>query len=491
MDEEFFRFSKKFLLISLVFTAYKLFLGFSLDLTPDEAYYWEFSRRLDLSFYDHPPMVGYMIFLGRLLFGDTAIGVRIFTILITCFVGYLIYILGKRLSGEWTGLVACTIFHTSAAGVALGFIMTPDTPLAFFWTLGTILFLKTLDSKTTNWWILLGIVVGLGGLSKYNMVFFGFGAILVLICFGEFREKGFPKNFALAILFALLFVSPVFIWNAQNDWVSFKFQLHHGFKPSDRSFLQNIGEFLGGQLVTVGPVVFFIAVFQILNALITGFRKNDRFLFSLGALAFPILFFFFYSGLSSKVEANWPQMAYITAIPLVADWICRAPWSWKRILGSILPTSIIGLLASFHAITLILPIAPDCDISARLHGWKEMGEEIQKIDKKLDGKPIFVVQGNTLAALTGFYGKIPFDRIVEVNLKNSWQFWCRDFQLPPKSNAVYVDDNQWSAWQEYSGFFEKTLASVSVNISFSDKKLRTINLTPLINHKGGFQPKKL
>jgi 4-amino-4-deoxy-L-arabinose transferase-like glycosyltransferase len=46
------------------------------DFETDEAYYWLWSRRLAMSYYDHPPMVAYLIRLGTSLFGETIIGVR-------------------------------------------------------------------------------------------------------------------------------------------------------------------------------------------------------------------------------------------------------------------------------------------------------------------------------------------------------------------------------------------------------------------------------
>ncbi|MBF0407124.1 MAG: glycosyltransferase family 39 protein [Candidatus Riflebacteria bacterium] len=488
MEKDDFSVSKKFIVISLIFTIYKLFLAYQLDLTPDEAYYWEFSRRLDLSYYDHPPMVGYMIFISRLIFGDTNFGVRIFSCLTTLLVSYLIYILGKKLAGENAGLGATFIFQSSASGMAIGFIMTPDTPLSLFWALGIILALKVYQTDRPVWWILLGATVGAGGLAKYNMIFFGFGVLLVLFSFSDLRNKLLSRNIVVSLIFVFLFLLPVFIWNAQNDWISFKFQLNHGFKSTNRAMIHNIGEFIGGQMATVGPVVFCLSVFYIVSSLLNGYKNRNIFLFSMGGFAFPILVFFFYSGLNSKVEANWPQMAYLTGIPLAATYIFQNPISWKRVILCVLPTSFIGILASIHVQTLILPVRPDYDISSRLHGWQEMGKMIREAVEKLDN-PFVIVQGNTLTSLTGFYGKIDKDRIVEIHLKNNWKFWCRNFSLPIGANAVYIDENNWSCLNEQIPFFEKKGNASVCEIFYAGKKLRTINITPLINHKGGFAPK--
>ncbi|HMM61375.1 MAG TPA: glycosyl transferase, partial [Candidatus Rifleibacterium sp.] len=60
---------------------FRLFLSLYLDLTPDESYYWELSRRLDWSYFDHPPLVAWLIALFRMLPGESQIEVRLISIL--------------------------------------------------------------------------------------------------------------------------------------------------------------------------------------------------------------------------------------------------------------------------------------------------------------------------------------------------------------------------------------------------------------------------
>ncbi|MFX7988913.1 glycosyltransferase family 39 protein, partial [Acinetobacter baumannii] len=47
-----------------------------IELRTDEAYYWTWSKEAALSFLDHPPGIAWLIWLGTLIFGDTALGVR-------------------------------------------------------------------------------------------------------------------------------------------------------------------------------------------------------------------------------------------------------------------------------------------------------------------------------------------------------------------------------------------------------------------------------
>ena len=48
-----------------------------LDLSPDEAHYWEWSRRLDLSYYSKGPLIAYLIAGLTAVFGTSAFGIRL------------------------------------------------------------------------------------------------------------------------------------------------------------------------------------------------------------------------------------------------------------------------------------------------------------------------------------------------------------------------------------------------------------------------------
>ena len=82
-----------------------IYLG-TAELIPDEAYYWAYAEHMDLSFYDHPPMVAWLIWLGTAIFGNSEFGVRIGSFccgLIT--MGYL-YALARNLYDKSTAMRA-------------------------------------------------------------------------------------------------------------------------------------------------------------------------------------------------------------------------------------------------------------------------------------------------------------------------------------------------------------------------------------------------
>ncbi|GAB4274434.1 MAG: hypothetical protein Kow0029_14780 [Candidatus Rifleibacteriota bacterium] len=464
----------------------RLFLSMFLELTPDEAYYWELSRRLDWSYYDHPPMVAYLISFFTSILGNTSFAIRLPSVFGLLAASFLIYrICVEHLKSSRNGILAVIALNFTPAGMALGFITTPDTPLAFFWVLAMYSFLKAINDSRDRWWIMTGIALGLGALSKYNMIFFVPGIAMTILAFPKYRGLVYTRRYWLMVILAALGTIPVVYWNMVHDWISFKFQFHHGLKPSNRGIVKNIGDFLGGQLGTIGITLFPILWLAVCKNAINAWKRADETRFFLAWLAFPMMAFFVYTGTQSKVEANWPQIAYISAMILAAEWIAISPTTARKywVLG---PSVFMAAIVVLQSLTLILPISPKSDISTRLHGWREMGKKIRKLDEQLEYKAVFVGQGAPFACLVSYYGNIPPERIAEIHGDKSFRFWWASQTLPLGSDIVYIDNDKYSEASAYTGYFSES-ASFSLPISYAGKKIRNINFTTMKNLKHKFE----
>ncbi|MDN5278606.1 MAG: hypothetical protein PWR01_2571 [Clostridiales bacterium] len=473
-------FSAKFYLMILGLTIFRLFLSLYLDLTPDEAYYWELSRRLDWSYYDHPPMVAYIIALFGQVLGDSHLAIRLPSVLGAALTSWFIFKIGHEfLKSSRTGFLAALMFNFTPAGMAVGFITTPDTPLALFWAFGAYAFLKALDDKRDRWWIMTGLALGAGALSKYNMIFFVPGVAITILAFPKYRGLVFTRRYWLMVGLAALGTLPIIYWNINHDWISFKFQFDHGLKHSNRSVIKNLGDFLGGQLGTIGLTLFPVLWFVTLKYLKITWKNRDEIRFFLVWLALPMMAFFVYTGIRSKVEANWPQIAYVTAMLLVGEWILAGSDNRRRN-WVLAPSVFLALLAVLQSITLVLPIPVRSDISTRLHGWKQMGEIVQKFDEQTGKKAIFVAQGAPLAALVGFYGKIEPGRITETHGGGNFRFWWNGRRLEPGTDMIYVDDDKFSEASRYTPVFAQT-ASHTFPIKSAGRHIRNLNVNLMQN----------
>jgi 4-amino-4-deoxy-L-arabinose transferase-like glycosyltransferase len=462
-------------------------LALGLDLTPDEAYYWEFARRPALSYFDHPPMVGYLIALARFVFGDTVLAVRLPALIGFSLLLRVLFTLGRRIGGNsFVGFLTAVLLQIHPAGTALGFIMTPDVPLAVAWGVGIVAFLNAIEHDRWRWWVLLGFSLAFGAMSKYNMIFFCPGVAVVILGWRDLRARLGSGRFWSMILLAALGALPVVLWNADHDWISLRFQFRHGFRPSDRSAVSSIGEFLGGQLGTLGPVLFPLIWYVTIQSLIQGWRQNDRPRFALAILALPTMVFFLKRGFQSKVEANWPQIAYLSVMPLVAHWLAGGNFR-RRLAVVCFPSLILMALAVFQAFTLYLPLPGRSDVSMRLHGWEALGEVIRLADEKTGKQLLFVGQGVPFTGLVAFYGQLPPDRITTIHGMGNWRFWWKDSLLPIGADIVYVDEGKHSEAPNVARFFEQSVMTEQYPMTARGRFLRTIHLTYLHGYKGGLK----
>ena len=308
-----------FLAALVLTTLWKLFVDFKLDLCFDESYYWYWSLFPQLSYFDHPPLTAWAMSVSGLIFGATKATVRFWPIIS----GIAFSLIGRKLARTLydarTGDTVGALLLLTPAFIVNGFIMTPDTLFQICWALALFFTWRALSAAPgaeIGWWLLAGASAGFGFLSKYNMVLFFFSLGFLFLLVPEWRKRIFLGT-VIAGVVALLIFSPVIIWNAQNDWISFRFQLTHGFSGSGHSVLSNVGNYLGGLLLIVTPLLALLCLPISFKAM---FSSDKRQLF-LSSFFWPTIAFFGYSGLRAQVQANWPALAFFSALILLA-----APW---------------------------------------------------------------------------------------------------------------------------------------------------------------------
>ncbi len=315
-------------------TLWKLVAAYRLEITFDEGYYFYWSLFPQLSYFDHPPLSAWAIWLAGQLFQDSVWTVRFWPILS----GIIFACIGRMLCRELFSRAAADI-----AGCALllapvflanGLLMTPDTIFAPAWAAAVYCTWRALKRDDLSqwglsqwglspWWAGAGLCAGLGALSKYNMLLFYISlGVLMLVC-SEWRKRIFCGA-ALAGVFSLAVFSPVIIWNAERDWISFRFQLAHGLTKTPPSAWASFFEYVGALFLIVTPFVSW-AVFQ--SALRRANILDLRRLFLSTFFWTPVLFFG-WTATRARVEANWPMIAFFTGtILLASDWgVLKRAW---------------------------------------------------------------------------------------------------------------------------------------------------------------------
>jgi len=159
-------------------------------LAPDEAYYWVWSRALAPGYPDHPPMVALWVRLGTFVAGDTPLGIRLLGPLSAALASLLLADAAEcLLPGRRAGLWSATLLNATLMLGVGAVIMTPDTPLLFFWTCCLWAAARLLRRGLAAWWLAVGLFAGLAMASKYTAAFLWLGIPLWLVATPSLRGQ--------------------------------------------------------------------------------------------------------------------------------------------------------------------------------------------------------------------------------------------------------------------------------------------------------------
>jgi 4-amino-4-deoxy-L-arabinose transferase-like glycosyltransferase len=351
----------------LALTALRLALAAALPLTPDEAYYFAWAKHLQPGYLDHPPMVALWIRLGTALCGDTPLGIRLLGPLAAALGSLALYDAGNRLlAGQRFGLLAAAFLNATLMLGAGCILMTPDTPLLFFWTLGLWALARLVQSGNPRWWLAAGGIAGLMLLSKYTALLFLAGAGLWALTCAPIRVRLRTAWPWLGIGLALLLFTPDIAWNAAHGWASYLKQGGRvdGFDPART--MQFLGELIGGQALLFTPIIAVLAVRGLWH-LRRDATPGARLLLWLTLLPAAV---FLEHVLTNRVESNWVAILYPAACLAAA----ATPPRWLR------PALAVGFavtaLVYLQAMAAPFPIPAKHDTSAlQMAGWKTFAQE--------------------------------------------------------------------------------------------------------------------
>jgi hypothetical protein len=255
-------FKNKIRSLIIIATIIRCIIAITIDLGNDEVYYVIYARHLQWNYFDHPPMVALLIKLTTLnLLLTSDFFIRLGPIFLAAVNTYLIYTISKKIKNEKSGLIAALLYTSSIySSIIAGIFIMPDSPQLFFW-ICSLYFLTTITnssekSKTLNKNLLLfGLCAGLCIMSKLHGVFLWFGFGLYILLYN--RSLLLNKYLYLSVLITILIISPILIWNIENDWITYSFHsnrvtINNGINPS--SFLR---EFIGGALYN-NPINYFL-----------------------------------------------------------------------------------------------------------------------------------------------------------------------------------------------------------------------------------------
>lgn len=302
---------RKIFLLILFFTAMRLLVAPSFGLGVDEAHYVLYGYYLDLSYVDHPPLVGWTQALMLQLFGNTVFWARFPAIVLMALISwqcyrFLLFTKATPAQAVW-GIAA---LNSSFMFGAIGLMLLPENfLLALIFPIIMSLLRIEQNGKIRDF-IWLGILLGLAGLAKYTAVLL-IPPLLLYILSRRRYDLLFNPRILFTAAVGLIMISPVIFWNISHDWISFTYQSSHvtggntvAFKPFIRSLLAQAGAY--------NPFLFFIAIYGIFFSLRS---KNSAVVLALW-IGLSIELFFIATSFLKPVLPHWPALFYLLFIPI-------------------------------------------------------------------------------------------------------------------------------------------------------------------------------
>ncbi|WP_035655374.1 glycosyltransferase family 39 protein [Bradyrhizobium sp. STM 3809] len=315
----------------------------ALDLRTDEAYYWTWSKELQLCFLDHPPMIAWLVRLGTALFGDTNLGVRFGGILAMAASQLLLADIVRRVTDDARAVILAVLLPEAA--LYYGLLMAKVAPdvaaipfaLAMVWAL-----VRLAESDDGRWWLAAGLFGGLALLSKFTVVML-LPAVAAFLLVPAWRGRWLASAYPwCGALIALAVFSPVLIWNAQHDWASFRFQFIRAAAPHDFSW-RTLGDYIGLQFGQVGFVLFPATLTALTLTAWRGYRTREPVAILLSSAVLVPFLYFLWKSLTLRIGDTWPMFMWPIGFAAVAinivklqhggapAWFIRATLRWVRI----------------------------------------------------------------------------------------------------------------------------------------------------------------
>jgi 4-amino-4-deoxy-L-arabinose transferase-like glycosyltransferase len=425
-------------------------LGFSIEFSVDEAHYALYAKHLAWSYFDHPPLVGWIQWplvsltssegiirlIPESLWALSAFLVYQVTLEIHRFIqgrnaGYLTTALpSANLCGFMAvlAIIAAPLPHVLAIG------LLPDTLLAPL-SLGLMLMALRWTRKdrfSLADWIITGLLLGLAGLSKYTAAFTAFALLLVFLA--SPKKAWITKaGFWMAAVIALLVISPVLYWNWMNDWISFKYQIAHG--SGGTWAWRRVAAFVGIQIACFGPLLLLGGYTFLKNCL-----HSHKFVLIalLSFFAIPFIIFAALSGgggLPHWTTPAWFCLAPFTGIGLAKAWAAQQRMAIRILLVGQLLICLLGFgyVLAGGVNTAAIKSNPIAD----LYGWKLAGQKAAQLAVATKANGI-AVQNWTLGSRAAWYAS-PLPTFVLDQRQDQFDLWFG--QLPAGASVLLIN---WS-----------------------------------------------
>ena len=356
----------------------------TIPLGHDESYYWDWGRNLQWSYYDHPPGVAWLSWLGQ-LFGGSLLAARFWPPLIhlaaTLMLVACTTLMAERSLSKKEAWILFGSTQLSPILSAGGIMLLPDIGLIFFMSVFLLLVFclaLTKDVKAgMGIFILMGLSGGLAFCFKYHAAPMVSGSMLCLLWLRRVYIKKEFLGWIASVISGLFAIIPVLYWNSQHQWISFFYQSHHGFGGLEFHFDWLLRILIAVPLLA-GPILCFMIIRQFFN------HWRNSLYFILGSCIIPLSFLLLVLSAFKEVLPHWIMPCIWLGIPAaVLAVVDQRYWRWNFVYGGFVLLVLFILLAPAK-IRNQLPewLGNEPGGLGQITIWKPLVEHLEKIEYK-------------------------------------------------------------------------------------------------------------
>ncbi|HEX4178652.1 MAG TPA: glycosyltransferase family 39 protein [Rhizomicrobium sp.] len=354
-----------------------------LNLLPDEAQYWSWSRHLAYGYFSKPPVIAWLISATTAVAGNDEWGVRMAAPLLHAATGVVIAFIGRALFNARVGFFSALIYATLPGVIFSGLVISTDVPLLFFWALALLAVWQLYTQPNWRWAVVLGAAFGVGFLAKYAMGYFllGFAVFLIVGPRGPWRAAW--RYLALAVIVALAIIAPNVMWNAGHGWATVGHTAANAHWGNEGGLhLMEALSFAAAQFGVFGPILLVALIVRLVLWRRDPPDTSERFLL---AFAVPVLVLMVLQSGISRAHANWAAVSYVAGTVLVVGWLERVKQPWPVRISLVLQLVVFAVFTMIFAGSIQYPprwLSPDrqktLDIFHQMRGWRALAHQVEQ-----------------------------------------------------------------------------------------------------------------
>lgn len=431
--------------IALAKLVFHLLIANRYGIFRDELYYLACSEHLDAGYVDQPPLIAFVAWIARHLFGESFLGLRVLPALAGAATVWLTGKLTRELvGGAFAQALAALAAFAAPIFLLMHHWLTMNAFEPLIWLACAWCIVRAINRNEPRYWLWFGVLIGVGMENKYSTAFFAFAVVAALLATPQRRFLA-SKWIWIGALCSLLIFLPNLIWLVRHDFPFL--ELMHNIRSTNRDVVRGPVAFIVDQAMLMNPILFPLWVGGLGWLCLS--RNGSRYRILGWIYALLLVAFIVLKGKNYYLAAAYPMLFAAGAIAF--EYLTRERARWSRGIYVGLIVIVTCLLAPMAAPVLSpetyvryqetlgleppkaenQPTGPLPQHFADEFGWEDMAKEVARVYNALPPEQraktaIFANSYGQAGAIDFFGGKYGLPKSIS-NHQSYWLWGPRDY----------------------------------------------------------------